>query len=308
MLHRTNPKPALARPSDALLPAALLFCALAGRESVSLELYYALLAARLLALASASGLRSAFALQPSMRYAQGSAVLALALQFAGSAIAALLSLSFRHHAAWPWFAGAALLLNIEHVFYEYLFAAGDGQSASLCRGLTALLTATGLLLCAPSGAAEPASPAWLPLTAGLGALIGLTLSLSLGGRLRPRFNAEILRASPLSALQAGLYPALALLLAALLGLGTAVAAPLFAGLILYEVCKAPFRRSPRESGPMLRALSAVCGVAAVLGLAARLLNAGDLQALPPACGALILAALCAAALFGSIAGREAEAQ
>ena len=67
----------LFRPTDALLPLAFLVAALLGRGNLAFELFLAWYGVKLCALATADGLRTAFAAQPSGRYAQGSALIAL---------------------------------------------------------------------------------------------------------------------------------------------------------------------------------------------------------------------------------------
>ena len=80
----------LLRPSDLFLPLAFLAASLMGRSEVALELFIALYATKLCALATADGLRAAFATQPSMKYVQGSALTAFVCQFFGFALSFLI--------------------------------------------------------------------------------------------------------------------------------------------------------------------------------------------------------------------------
>lgn len=296
----------LFKPSDMLLPAAFLCAAVLGRGNIALSLFIALYASRLCALSASVALRSAFARQPSMRYVQGSALLALLLQLPGTALAALF-LNFLPQyeiSSFYPFLLCGLLLNIEHVFYEYLFAAGDTASATLCRAVTSVLTLTGLLLCAPSGGGSLApsrlNTVWPLLACGLSALVGLCISLALGGPLRPKMNVEVLRRAPLSMLQTVLYPASVLLALRLALPAVFVAIPLFVGWTIFEPWRSPFRRAPLESRGMNRALLIVSAVAAFGGMLSGFALPASVAPLATAtCGAILLAALCAFALFGS---------
>lgn len=312
IMNRIKRHPRLiVRPADALLPAVFLIAALLQREPMAFGLFTALYGVRLCALASANGLRAAFARQPSMRYVQGSMLLALGMQCAGAAIAALLLLLTRQNPAYYPLIACGLLLNIEHVFYEYLYAAGDGRSAVMCRGITALLTLVGLLLCAPrsAGTALPADyEAVYPLvTSDAGALVGLAISLTAGGKFRPKFSPELLRQTPLSLLHTFLFPWLAVAGLLLARPEPFTALPLYAGLMLYEPCRAPFRRTPAESAAMNHALLIVCAVAGICG-ALRDLIAGFSIADPFSltCRGVILAALCTFTLFGNVRLKEED--
>jgi len=306
---RNHPAFRLLRPSDLFLPLALLVACLLGRSTAALGLFVAWYAAKLGALATSDGLRAAFATQPSMKYVQGSALVSLGCQLAGAALSALILYLIPDARLLLPLVPSGLLLNIEHVFYEYLYAVGDKKSALACRCLTAVLVLLGLILCmqAQQGAVRISAinPGWLLITCGLSALIGLFISFSLGGRLQPVPNPEVIRRAPLSMLHSGLYPALALPALTLLWPGRFTPAPLFAGLLLYEACRTPFRRSPLESRPMNRLLLIVGG-AALLGLAVFqfLLKTPISEPIAMTCAALLIAALCAFGLFGSLIRRE----
>jgi len=306
---RNHPALRLLRPSDLFLPLALLAACLPGRGAAALGLFVALYAVKLCALATSDGLRAAFATQPSMKYVQGSTLVALGCQLPGAALSALILHLIPGTRLLLPLVPCGLLLNIEHVFYEYLCAVGDRKSATACRCLTAVLVLLGLILCMqPQPDLNPLSavnPGWLLVTCGLSALIGLFISLSLGGRFQPVPNPEVLRRAPLSMLHAGLYPALALPALALLWPGRFTPAPLFAGLLLYEACRTPFRRSPLESRPMNRLLLAVGGIA-LLGLVVFqfLVKTPVSESISMTFAAFLIAALCAFGLFGSLTRRD----
>ena len=304
-----NPALRLLRSSDLFLPLSFLAACLLRRGSAAMGLFSALYAAKLCALTTADGLRATFATQPSMKYVQGSALVALICQMIGAVLSALLLYTIPGTRSLLPLVPCGLFLNIEQVFYEYLYAAGDGKSALACRGITAVLTLLGLLLCMPpsqdSFLASAFDPAWLLVTCGISALIGLFISLFLGGGLHPVPNFEVLRHAPLSMLHTALCPVLMILALALLWPDSFNPAPVFAGLILYEACRTPFRRSPLESGPMNKLLLFI-GIAALIGFIVFrfLINAPYSIPICMTCTSLLIAALCAFALFGSIPRRE----
>jgi len=306
---RNHPALRLLRPSDLFLPLTFLAACLLGRGSAALGLFKAWYAARLCALATSDGLRATFATQPSIKYVQGSAIVSLGCQLPGAALSALILYLIPDARLLLPLVPCGLLLNIEHVFYEYLYAVGDKKSALACRCLTAVLVLLGLILCmqAQQGIVKISAinPNWLLITCGLSALIGLFISFALGGSFHPVPNPEVIRRAPLSMLHAGLYPALALPALALLWPGHFTPAPLFAGLLLYEACRTPFRRSPLESRPMNRLLLIVGG-AALLGLAIFqfLLKTPISKSIAMTCAALLISALCAFGLFGNLSRQE----
>ena len=302
----------LSRPADAFLPAALLISTVLGRDAVAFDFFFACMLVRLCSLATATGLRAAFARQPAMRYVQGSACTALIVQCAGAAVALPILSALKPHPL-PMVA-CGLLINIEHIFYEYMYAVGDGSSATLSRGITAALALTGLLLSAPSGwnveNIALCQPIYPLVTSGVSALAALVIGLCMGGRFRPKLNLQVFKVAPMAMLQAALYPALAVLITAVFNvLPVATSAPLFAGLILYELCRTPFRRSPAEARPLNKALLVVSAIC-VTGLLPFALGLRFPQGYPPlndvpfAFGALLLAALCAFCLYGSLRKRN----
>ena len=265
----------MVRPADALLPLALLIVSALGRSDMAENVFIYTWLSRLFALASCRGLRQAFSEQPSMRKVTGSVKAALPLQIIGALAVALIHLARnggRYSTSILIYIGMGLCLNIEHVFYEYLHATGDGHSAAMCRAITSALTLGGLLLTGTSSRAGllPYGLEW-PLgaaaaSAGVSAIIGLTV----GGPLKGKINGQVVKCAPLALAQSLIYPLL-WLAAALIPDSpmrlTLTAAPLFAGLTAYELCRAPFRRTPMESRPMNRTLAVVCIVSLVcLGL------------------------------------------
>ncbi len=306
---RNHPAFRLLRLSDLFLPLAFLAACLLGCGAAALGLFVAWYATKLCALATSDGLQAAFATQPSMKYVQGSALVSLVCQLPGAALSALILYLIQGARPLLPLIPCGLFLNIERVFYEYLYAVGDKKSALACRCITAVLVLLGLILgIQPQQGAfdiSAAEPVWLLSTCGLSALIGLFISLSLGGRFQPVPNAEVLRRAPLSMLHAGLYPALALPALTLLWPGRFIPASLFAGLLLYEACRTPFRRSPLESRPMNRLLLVVGG-AALLGLVTFqfLLKTPISEPISMTCAALLIAALCAFGLFGNLTRRD----
>lgn len=327
--NRLN-RPRLVRPADAFILAAFGAATLVGRGADAGALLLVVCLVRGCALCTADALRAAFAIQPDMRRVQGSAALALVAQCAGAGIAYGLTCVPAVSAALTWLAGEwgsgllplnpvtlafGLLVNIEHVFYEFLCATGDGNSALLSRGLSGLLTLTGILLAAPLAQTPTRMDALrLLLPPALAALTSLAVGLSDGGRLRPRLNGEIFRRAPISLLQTLICPAAILALFHFLKWLPATPLPLTAGLILYTLCRTPFRRSHLEARPLNRALIItiiVCAALAAPFLAGWKPELGVealqkwLNELPHTCAALATAALCAAAMFSRVGkGRE----
>ena len=119
---RNHPALRLLRPSDLFLPLALLAACLPGRGAAALGLFVALYAVKLCALATSDGLRAAFATQPSMKYVQGSTLVALGCQLPGAALSALILHLIPGTRLLLPLVPCGLLLNIEHVFYVYLCA------------------------------------------------------------------------------------------------------------------------------------------------------------------------------------------
>ena len=311
MVNRMKPmkrKPRLFRPADAFVPAAMLVACLLGREPLVFYVFLHHLVVGALGLAASRGARIAFATQPSLRDVRGTVFAAVCLQVGGGLLALLLGWAmFRGiPASWP-FMLCGVLINIEHVFYEYLGAVGDRRSAAMSHGIAAMLLLTGMLLASPPHHTAPDSwnEAWVAGMAGLGALTGAALSLALGGGLRGRWNAGVLRCAGRAWLQLLLYPAA--MFAALCAMDERLpvehpTAVLISGWVLYEACCTPFRRSPLEARPLNAALLAALAVAAVTGVCALLipLPAPLAAWFPHVSVALAVAALCAFALWGNL--------
>ena len=303
----------LVRPADAFLPAGLLVTALAGRAELSLCVWLSLFAVRMVGLSTATGVRAAFAVQPSMRQVIGSVRAAVIAQILSAVICAGAGFALFHGRAFPFPIAPILigmLLNIEHVFYEYLYAEGDGRSATLSRFITAILVSAGIAL--DAGAAFTALPVWTCGAAAVSSLVSVTIALSAGVGSKGRLNAGILRAAPRAMLYTLFYPAAGCAYMYFSGTASECIPPFFAGLLIYELCRTPFRRSAMESKGLNRALLIVCGAALVLFAVSRLPIAGALPAalrsvsgmLSGTALMLVISAACAFAMFGNIRKRE----
>ena len=145
---------------------------------------------------------------------------------------------------------------------------------------------------------------WPLIAAGASALVGLAVSLCVGGRLRPRLNPDPLRRAPLALLQTALFPALWLGIAHFTGFGGATALPLYAGLAVYAACRVPFRRAPREAAPMNWTLLIVALLAVLAGapvLAGWISYDHPLfREIPYACMAILLGCACGFGMYGNI--------
>ena len=145
-MKKKHPFSYLFRPADILLPLAFLAASLLGRGAAALALFAALYAVKLCSLAASDGLRATFAAQPSVKYVQGSAIVALIAQLPGAALAALILHLIPGTRALVPLVPCGMLLNAEQVFCEYLYAIGDKKSAMFSRCITAVLTLLGLML------------------------------------------------------------------------------------------------------------------------------------------------------------------
>lgn len=309
----------LIRPTEALLPMAFLAGDLFGPKALQGWLFTGWFTVRLLGLFAAEGVRMAFATQPGVRKVRGSTTLAILLQIIGAVLAAgIYALIF--HGITPFtlaVIGIGLMLNIEHVFCEYLRAEGDGYSAGLCSLLTAVFFLAGVLL---ESAGVPVKT--LILTAA-GCLISILIAVFTGGCRPGRMNAAVLKHAPEAIFGGIAYPAAiaAALYAAstVLGKGaetggsTAVWAEnglrigFFAGLALIQVVKTPFRRSGLESRvmrPVMAAVAAVCAAAAVCACCIEGVQEHVSAAILTACGCVILSAVVSLALW--VGFRKAE--
>lgn len=311
----------LVRPADGFLPLALIVTSALGKSTVSERLFMCALFPALFALASARGLRIAFSEQPSMRKVAGSVKLALLLQFVG-AFAFLVVDLIRNHGQFVMtnmvYICAGMLLNIEHVFYEYLYATGDGTSAAFVRAITAALTAGGIMMTsAASGEGLlPYSLEWLLGGAALSAVVAALIGRSVGGRLKGRFNNRVLKCAPHAMIQSAIYPVMWLLAVQFLKpimYDGVTGVPFFAGLLVYELSRTPFRRDAAHSKTFNIAMLAVVLVGGILiGLnyvpEAQTYLSGIMgnwaHELAPTGVMLVAAALCAFGMYGSIIKRE----
>lgn len=302
----------MVRPADGLLPAVLLAAALAGHSLAAMQIFRFVLFTRLFALASARGLRQAFAQQPSMRRVRGSVALALILQCAGAAAVLGIDLLYNRGILVVFnlaCIGIGLMLNIEHVFYEYLHAANEGRSANLVRIITSVLMLGGLMMTSLRSTAGPLPymMAWPLGASAAAAAVSAGVGLGLGGGLKGQLNGALLQCAPLSMLQSLCYTLMWLALGLIPALplqDTRTAAPFFAGLMVYELCRAPFRRTSGESREMKRALLALMGSAALLLILCTLEPVSGALGLwrdeiTAALIALILGAAAGFAMFGS---------
>ena len=302
----------LIRIPDAFIPASLLVAALLGQARNAALFFACTLALSLLSLFSGDALRIAFAAQPSLRGVRGSAKCALLMQLAALPIALLIAwpLGLLNNALTLPFLIAGTLYNIEHTFYEYLYAMGDSASAALSRGLSSLLLLTGL--CLSGGEAADFQPHWLVGLSLLSAFIAALIALVSGSFAQGKINTKVIAASPRAAIQSLIYPALFAALVLLAGL-KGVSAGLFCGLMVTSICRTPFRRTRAEAAPLNRALLIACAASAVTALLARLL---PLQTaimnvniyagfdLFTCAVAVLLASLCGLALYGNFKREE----
>lgn len=292
------------RPTAALFPIALLAGAFAGGGSWDFVLLVFLLyyTAQLLGLCAADSFRNAAACEPGVRRVDKRFGGALSCALFASAVMLLFALLLRSNSADGMDHAAllrrmilratisAILINIEHLFEERMFALGrrvDGVALS-CIGNGILLA--GALIDAETNAAG----AIFALAAGLGA----ALAIATGYAIEPPHAFSLRPVNipffPRACLQTLLYPALACALALLSAggdgakLDATVPALLF-GLIPWRLARTTARRSADESRPLNLLLIAFAAVPPIL--------AGWLPAARPFASMGALALICGAAAF-----------
>lgn len=322
-MKKNNNKMRMLRPADGFLPLALIITSVLGRSTASEKLFMCALFPALFALASARGLRIAFSEQPSMRKVAGSVKLALALQFVG-AFAFLVIDLIRNHGQFVMtntiYICAGMLLNIEHVFYEYLYATGDGTSAAFVRAITAALTAGGIMMTsvASGDGLLPYGLEWLLGGAALSAVVAALIGRGIGGKFKGRFNNRVLKCAPPAMIQTAIYPVMWLLALQFLNplmYDGVTGVPFFSGLLVYELSRTPFRRDAAHSKTFNIAMLVVVLIGGILiGLnyvpQAQIYLSNIMSnwahELAPTGVMLVAAALCAFGMYGSIIKRETK--
>lgn len=275
----------LVRWTDGILPAVWLAGSVFATGKTAL-MFGTWLFTRLCGLFTADGVRMAYATQPSMRDVNGSTTVALLMQLLGAAgLACFIGPEDRN--IWILL-GLGALLNIEHVFYEFLHAAGEKYSAMICRVLTGAFLLFILLT-------ETNEWVGLGLMA-LAAFIAKLIALIIGGYRPGRLNLGVFKAVPRAVVYGVLYPLSVPMLHRFLGLEFNRLA-FFGGLILFELCRTPFRRSALESRTMNKWLVAVILLCIAAGIAAYYLNLMQYIIYPVT---LAVSALCAFVLWGSV--------
>lgn len=264
----------MVRLSDAFLPLALMIAALLGRDRFAENIFRFTLIARVFALATSRGLRLAFSEQLSLRRVRGSVKAALPMQLAGGILLLLADFIYNKGVFVPvnalW-ALIAVLLNVEQVFYEYLWATGDSESAVMARSITSGLIFGGLMLTSRASTAGllPYGLEWPVGAAALSTAVACAIGFRIGGGLKGKLNAGVFRCAPRAMLQCLAYTLIWLavsLIPASPIVKCRTGAPFFAGLTVYELCRAPFRRTQMESREMNRVLLFTAGamIAAIL--------------------------------------------
>lgn len=305
---------ALIRPADALIPLVFLTGDLFGQSMIRGHVFAAWLAVKLFSLFTADSVRMAYATQPGMRQVKRSTTAAFLMQFVGAgAVLGLYSLVF--HGITPFtvvIIGIGLMLNIEHVFYEYLAADGDRYSSNLCEILNAVLLITGIMV------EKPGIPVITLSLSAAGCLITLLIAVVLSGYRIGKLNFAPIRHAPRAVLYGLAYPAtIAAVVYSLrdMSAGSEIALKwsvyglyigFYAGLAMLRVVSTPFRRSRFESRTMVPVMSIVAVLSAAICVLSRMteLVPAYIAWAAGACSMCIaVAAVIALMLWGSI-GRE----
>jgi len=308
----------LIRPAEALLPAAFLAGELIGPRSLKGWLFAGWFVVRLLALFSAEGVRMAFATQPGMRKVRGSTTLAALLQIMG-ALLAIGAYALIFHGITPFILAVTaigLVLNIEHVFCEYLRAEGDGYGAEMCSVLTAVFCFAGVMLDGPG------IPEITLILTSVGCLISILLATFTGGFRPGRMNLSVIRHAPRAMLGGLAYP---LLITTALYAGkkafggisamgevriwteNGLCTGFFMGLGLIGIFRTPFRRSSLESRTMVPVMTAIAVASLAAIICAKVITAVPEKvsaAVMCACGCLTVAALVSLTLWGNFKKAE----
>ena len=185
----------------------------------------------------------------------------------------------------------------------------------MTRAITSAVMAGGLMMSteASGAGALPHALEWALGGAALSALVAAIIGLSVGVRLKGRVNNGILKCAPLAMAQTAIYPLSWLIVVTLLRkimFQSLTAAPFFLGLMVYDLCRTPFRRTGAESRRMNPALMVEALVGALLALtgyvppAQYMLTsiAGRWAHELPAAGVMLVAAAgCAFGMYGKIA-------
>ena len=307
-MKKLNTKFWLIRPADALLPLALTAASALGRSDMADRLFHYLLLSRLFGLASAVGIRQAFARQPSMRKATGSVRIALLLQIIGGALIFLIEMVVNGGRMAPAARVALMtgtLLNVEQVFYEYLEAAGEGHSALMTHAVTDILSFGGLMMTSATsgGGVLPYGMEWLLGAAAVSAALSGFIGMTIGGKLTGRMNSEVITCAPFAIAACAAYPLAWLVLNRIPGFPmTVTSIPFFTGLTLFELWRTPFRRNRLEDRPMNKALMIVCVVAVIMWFVPVDFHTGAKKA---TAAALLAASGCLWGLYGNFK-REQE--
>ena len=281
----------LLRPGAALFPLAGLAAALLGRAENALALFVPFYALQLLSLCAADCFRNGAAREPGVRRVDRRFGGALAQLAAGMLLLFLLAFRLFPGKYDLWALAAACCICIEHLFEERMFALSRPMDGAVLSVTANLLLFAGLML--DGGPLEaPGGAFFTACAAALSALVAIVASYALepahGFSLKPRN----LALCPRALLQTLLYPVLgaaAVLLHRRLGVSQAQFLPLLAGLIPWRLARTVARRAADESRPLNLLL-----IAPTAAMAA---TACFLPVLLPWAAALLLALLCAAAVF-----------
>lgn len=277
----------LMRPTDVLLPMALLTSDMLGPVTLRGWIFAGWLSVRLFALFSADSVRMAYGTQPGMRQVMGSTTLALLMQIAGAAIAAGLY-AFVFHGITPFtlaIIGIGLMLNIEHVFYEFINAEGDRYSGVICSILTVMLFITGIFL------ENGGVPTITLILTGISCFISMLVAVISSGFRPSRLNSGVFRHTLRAMIYGLAYPLF--FITVLYALDTAIdnefmeridesgkkwietglRCGFFAGYMLLTLFRTPFRRSNAECRALWPALIGTSTICIALSVACSVISA-----------------------------------
>lgn len=237
----------ISRPARGLLPVLAAVCTLLLPSSGSraVLLIAAVMLARLCSLCAGAAFRIAAGEVVNTARLRGNFLTSMAVTFIGSALSVVLcSLDIPVLSdIGVWFALAGALINCAQLCSDRLYASYDNFSPPLFDGITAVLAAVGLLICA--------GDEWLmPVTVMPAAVAGAMLLYGLrsGRKVKPGFG--VIKCIPAAVRNNALIQASLAGFLLFSSASTAGIAFTLAAMAMAECCESPFRRNDVEAAPL----------------------------------------------------------
>ena len=272
-------KKMLMRPTAALFPAVLLLCALRGDAQLAAQMWICHCIAQLLTLCSVGSFRNASAREPGVRRVDRRFSGTWPVILLGGALGAVIGFfmgALGYIGDWRMAWCAAMLVIIEQLFEERMFALSRNADGVVLSVISNVLLLAGLMLDSSGGVGAPGNLAgfYTACGAGLGAVISIVAAYALEPMRAFSLIPRNIGFFPKAAAQDLLYPAAALGIAkmatwiddALLGTIQKTIGPILLGMILWRLSRTVCRRASDESRALNLLLIAVCALTAMLVL------------------------------------------